>query len=169
MEEYKNSSLDANTLSIINSCEPLKSWFIKNNFIISYYGLCGAKYDFDYGKDSHYDLSYDLEIIKKMVTICLIWLRSKYNYSDEEKAKMAIAAINLIYRDKEKFLSPEAVKAFSIEAQGISEDFAVDALTPPDLKDLEIEYLNNKREDLIGELNQVDQRLSELQPLGNKL
>ena len=61
----------------------------------------------------------------------------------------------------------DAKKALSISVNGISSEFSEDALTPPDLKDLEIEYLKNKKEELISELNKIDSRLSEIKEQQN--
>lgn len=164
MTRFENPNFDSKTLEIINLYEPLAAWFQKNAGTITYFDFNNAEYEFE--KDD-LNLHPDLQILSQMVQIALVWLKSKYEYTNEEKAIKAAVAISKIYELNQSDLSEDAKKALSISVNGISSEFSEDALTPPDLKDLEIEYLKNKKEELISELNKIDSRLSEIKEQQN--
>ena len=159
MNKFDNPNFTTEVLEVINLYEPLAKWFNKNKFVITYMEFNNAKYEFEKSEN----LPIDLQVLKDMMSICLLWINSKYKYSKAEKALKAASAISKIYNMNIERLTPAAVKNYNINVKNITEELANDALTPPDLRDLEIEYLNSKKETLVQELYEIDSRLSQIQ------
>lgn len=158
--KFENVNFSNEILEVINSYQPLAEWFKRNEFSITYFGFQEQKYEFA-KEDGYY--SKDLLVLRDMMAISLLWLNSKYEYTKEEKALKAAIAISKIYKMNIEKLSNSARQSFDIYVNGISQEYMEDALNPPDLIDLEIEYLKQKKVELEEEMNNVDCRLSQLQ------
>ena len=167
---YNDSNIKENILNIINSYEPLAEWFQRNNTPIAYYefylddGLDIIKYKEDEKEREVYKYYNDqLLVLKEMVDACLLWFNTKYGYTTKEKALKAAAAIAKIYELNKDKLGDASKKQLFINTTGITEEFAADALTPPDLVDLKIQLIEELKAKKMSRIDVIDQEKQKLQ------
>lgn len=161
MSNFSDPNFKEETLRIINTYGPLADWFKRNRFPITYYELTQPRFEFE-GENYFSRAQTELRVLKKMTDISLMWLGTKYQYSEKEKALRAALAISQIYEAFSDSLNADAKKNFQIDVEGIDRDFFGDVLNPPDLVDLEIKYLENKKNNLLSEISNIDEKLSKL-------
>ena len=176
---YIDSNFDKKTEDIINSYEPLADWFNRNDECISYCEICldssldAYKYRILKDRKGYKFASNYLLFVKDMTDACILWFNTKYNYSDQEKALKAACAIKQIYESEKNNYNDKEKYALDIKVDGITEEFAADALTPPDLYDLKVQYVNTIKEEKFKRIAELDQEkqaiLDEIKELDNSI
>jgi len=170
IEKFSNVNFSPADLNIINLYIPLANWFSKLSFSITYFELHElhfVSYFNDYpvtSKELHTGAHDDLLVLEKMVTSAMAWIKSD-NYPEKEKAINAALAINNIYEQFKDKLSEAGIKNFKIDVS----DLKIDGeFYSPKMRELEIEYLESKKQAMTGEFEEVEKRLAELNGQKNK-
>lgn len=173
---FNDPNFNEETLRIINLYPPLAKWFKKNQFMLSYYECTKPKFDFtgEFAKIYH----SDIVIFRKMTNFSLTWINTKYEYTDMEKALKAAAAIFRIYAESASSLqNKDLISNFAIDINTSNDEspdmfygeFMQDVLNPPDLKDMELDYLEQKRAELMQQVSQAEEQMLQIETRINVL
>lgn len=161
--KYKNVYFNEDSLRIINSYEPLASWFSINSFQLSYYELMGSEILFDFDNE-HFTRRFnpELVVLKKMIDLAILWINSTEKISDFEKAVCAASAIEKIYNENVEYLGIKAKENYRIEQRLKDKSLIPEDLTPPGYNELKIQKLEDKKTKLLEEVTNIDEMIASL-------